>query len=228
MKSKTILLFFAAACIVAAQDITLSQDTLKIHNNTRSSTSPDSLTLVNHGADAVFLDSLQIKFEVFDTTGMIGGGFYIGFAEVFGASGIWGRNWILDKTGELSYRYVVDTSRQSEKECLSINGSGDSAVITQMVIGDCPMCAAVYYPAYLKGVLRLFYSNGQTVELQIVSSDDLRKPVRLNRAVPRYHSGSAEVKRHYLISGQKAHDNIQKLNLLHIRHIIVSKENRSK
>ena len=218
------VLMFSVQGIIA-QSITVSQDTLLIRNDPRNSTSPDSLTLINQGIEAVSLDSLQIQFDVLDTGGMmriIDGALYIGFTEMSNNSVISGSAWILDSINAMSYRYVVDTSRQAERERLSLNGSGDSTVIIQMVIGGCPMCAAYYFPAYLKGVLRFFYRNGQTIELQIESANDFREPVRIDNVFPRYHSGSSTsstVQYHYLVNGRQASETIVKLGRNRLRHI---------
>lgn len=210
----------------AAQDIVLSKDALKVQNNVRSTDSPDTLTLINHGTEPVVLDSLQIQFEALEFTEMAGSALYIGFTEITDSSQLWGGTWVLDSVGESSYRYVIDTSRQAEREQLSINGSGDSIVITHLKVGMCPWCAALYFPAYLKGVVQLFYSNGQVVELRIVSEEDLREPVGLSSGFPRNHSVKGSDNGFFLINGQKVSTSLLKLNRIRIRHLWFSREQK--
>jgi hypothetical protein len=215
--------FFAWS--IAAQNITVSQDTLKIQNNVRSTASPDTLTLINHGTELALLDSLQIQFEVLEISG-INSALYFGFTGFVDSTHRWGGTWVLDSMGELLYRYVVDTSRQAERELLSVSGGGNSTVITYLEIGMCPWCSAIYLPAYLKGVLRLFYSNRQTIELQIVSEEDLREPVGLSSALPRNHSVKESDQGIFLINGQKVSGNLRKLNRIRIRHLLFTEERR--
>jgi hypothetical protein len=226
MAGKLFFVLMLSALSVIAQDIVVSQDTFLIHNNIQRSTSPDSLTLINHGTETVTLDSLHIQFEELHAGELIFEAFYIAFAVVSDSSRIRGGSWTLDSISTLTYRYIIDTSNQMETELLTMNGGGDSIVIVHMMFGWCPWCSAVYYPAYLKGVLRFFYSNGQTIELQIEASEDLRETVRLNSSVPRYRSATNTEISHFLINGQKVSGTMEKLNRVRIRHRLLTKKHR--
>ena len=62
-----LMIIAIGACTVCAQDLVLSKDSLWVLNNFRPSRNGDSVTIINNGAEAIWLDSGQLFFDQLDT-----------------------------------------------------------------------------------------------------------------------------------------------------------------
>jgi hypothetical protein len=166
-----LMIFAAVACAFGAQDLVLSKDSLWVLNNFPPSRNGDSVIIINSGAEAVWLDSGRLFFDVLDT----GRSFFniTGAQMVMDAwhNGVNERAFfgIKQDTGQGFY---LDFSFSS-KPLLPIGPLNDSIIIGNTEIVDCFFCDEPRFPNYLRGRVRFFFSNGQSVDI-ILHSDDRR------------------------------------------------------
>lgn len=167
---KWALVFLTVVSALAAQDITFSKDTYLVKPLPAGDIRYiyDTVTIFNSGPDAVTLDSAIVEFQNLDTAWYMHGPPYIRMNEIDdGEMGM--VLWELDSLEENTYLVIQDTSTN----LLSIGPSGDSTRLTNMRVGSCINCAAVYPLSFSHAVLRLYYSNGQAVELNLVDADGI-------------------------------------------------------
>lgn len=175
---KHIILFFMMAATIAAGDITISKDSLRVYNNPISSYA-DGIMLVNHAMSAVHLDSAFILFDDFDTTGSgkygLDGRLQAQWKERNSPVGY--TYWNLEKTGGSLYNMTQQISAASNPVPLGFTGLDDSLQIVMMEIGTCLGCSGLptWYPPFVKGKMELRFSSGQTLFIKLYS-DDRRNP----------------------------------------------------
>jgi hypothetical protein len=168
----TILIF---SSILYAQDITVSKDSIQVYNNSLSSFA-DQITFTSHSSTPIHLDSAFVLVEDLDTTGYGRPRLELAWraTQPMSQQFVWG----MDTAGPNNYRLVKDVFYPGTTEPLVFSGNGATSQIFFLEIGFCFQCELFpKYPRYIKGKLKLFFSNGQIMELKI-KSNDLRTAVR--------------------------------------------------
>lgn len=192
------ILLLAAGAM--SEDISLSKDSLWVFNEPGTGRYGDSITITNNGTQAVRLDSARIRFGEWHTKNPI---FPIARSQVmireFHHGQMVSNPFTIDSVEEAEYR--LDFSFSS-RPVFSIDPNGDSTILVHMEIGRNFFGDMPVYPQYCKALMRFYFSNGQTVEINIYT-DDLR-PTSLQGALPVRRSAKAAGNgAHYLINGQK-------------------------
>jgi hypothetical protein len=162
-----------------AQDLTVSKDSIKVYNLSVSSFA-DEVIFTSHSSEPIHLDSAFVLIAEMDT---------VGFSWAFQQKLMqvqWKGNysstqrylWKMDSVGPDKYKLIKQEFRPPTDTPLSFSGIGTTGRISLLEIGFCFICDRTpAYPKYFKGTLRLFFSNGQVVELKLWSQD-LRTAVR--------------------------------------------------
>jgi hypothetical protein len=169
-------------CIIAAlgaaafgQDITLSKDSITVYNHPVS-IYPDQVIFTSHNSTPIHLDSAYVQVAELDTVGYGYPGMQVAWSAntpIF-QQFVWGMDSITPDT----YRLVKNVFYPGTTEPLTFSGNGDTSKIFFLQIGYCFQCQLPpKFPRYIRGTLRLFFSNGQVIELRI-RSIDLRTGVR--------------------------------------------------
>lgn len=196
---KWFLIISMLASGIAAQDITVSKDSIKVYNNSFSSFA-DHIVFTNNASSAIQLDSVFLLIDEMDTTGLAWDiteeRLQVGWRENLNTS-LW-FNWNLEQNGEKKYRMTFQSSSPAGAQPLSFDGQNTQRGIAMMAIGGCIWCFGLPpgYPSYFKGLLVLHFSNGQTMEIRLYS-DDLRKKPSTDTACIDYKCDSLVV-RHLL------------------------------
>jgi hypothetical protein len=217
---KNCFIFVAVVvCDIYADDVVLSKDSIWIRNSVKSNSKDDSVTLTNNGPNQVGLDSIGVHFIELDTIGFSLAISNNHFEALIGEIYHDKRSSYYDKikpVGGNEYRILFATS---SKQPFSINASGDSVTLCPL-FGFCFVCSSLpRYPKYLKGSLRLYFSNGETDTLRFYS-DDLRLTFVQQQGTfsIRRHTEINENNAHYLINGQKIPNKLEVANRKHIMH----------
>ena len=195
--AKYLLITTMLAFGIAAQDITVSKDSLKVYNNLVSSFA-DDITFTSNVPTAIRLDSVFLLIDEMDTTGL---SWDITEERLQGrwreslGSPLW-FNWDLERNGEKKYRMMLQSSSPADTQPLYFDGQGTQRGIAMMAIGGCIRCSGLppRFPPYIKGMLVLYFSNGQTVSLRLYS-DDLREPASYNEPCEDYACDSMNVRK---------------------------------
>ena len=225
MKYKTILMILTVVVTVVAQGITPSKDTCLTKIPAGSTTTYDTITLTNSGPDPVVLDSAMIEFEGLDTARFMNEPPYLRMTEIIKADKWNILFWELDSLGESKFRCSINTTYGASEEALSIGPSGDSIKVAYVLVGTCAMCAAIHPLPFSHGILRMYYSNGQIIELHLLY-DDPKVPIR-RFGNPLYHHGmKTNTGGMFLINGRCVPQQLVIRNRLGIRHIILTKRPR--
>jgi hypothetical protein len=174
------LFAMAVLCLtVSAQDITVSKDSIRVYNNLAMSFA-DEVVFTSHASAAVHLDSARIAISEMDT---------VGFSHAISINGFqacWRTNvpsfqsfvWTMDVTGPNTYLLTKNIFDPGSAEPLVFSGNNTTSQIVGLEIGMFLFGETrPQYPKYIKGTLRLFFSNGQVVELRLWSQD-LRTAVK--------------------------------------------------
>ena len=193
-----LILFF----IASAQDITVSKDSIQVYNNPIMSFA-DEVVFTSHTSDSIHLDSAFVLISEIDTVGYGRNGFEASWRSNYSSAQVF--VWNLDSIGPNSYRLVKNLFSPALAAPLSLSGNGATCQMFFLEIGSCFMCALYpKYPRYLRGTMRLYFSNGQVVELKLWSND-LRTAVG-NRGFQMQHSAlSSRLSAYrYLANGRRA------------------------
>jgi hypothetical protein len=162
-----------AFCAVAfAQNITVSKDSLQVYNNPMLS-SADGVTFTSHTSTAVTLDSAFITVAQMDTAGLTAVLAAKSLEAVWTAYTPTAANyqWLMDSVSPNNYKLSLNYPTGSSGP-LSFSGNDTTSQIFRFQIGSCFYCDRLpEYPKYFKGTLRLFFSNGQVVELKLWSQN---------------------------------------------------------
>jgi hypothetical protein len=192
-----LVIILISAGAVAAADITLSKDSLKVYNNPVFSFA-DEIILVNGTAAAVHLDSIYLHIDEMDTTGS---GAFGGLDNRFHIQ--WKRTepvrsdlWSLNNVTADTYRLTPSASSSSIFPSLDFSTPGESLSVAFVEIGTCLGCSGVptWYPPYFRGILEIFFSNEQKVTLRLYS-EDLRKPPLSDQPCSSYACDSMNVRK---------------------------------
>jgi hypothetical protein len=167
-------IWILALCLIAsAQDLTVSKDSIKVYNNSISSFA-DEVIFTSQTSTPVHLDSMFILIAEMDT---------VGFAWAFQQKlmqvewkGNYGSTqrylWKMDSVGPDKYKLIKQEFRPPTDTPLTFSGSGTTSRMFFLQIGFCFVCDRTpAYPKYIKGTMRLFFSNSQVVELKLWSQD---------------------------------------------------------
>jgi hypothetical protein len=178
MKHFLFLLLFAFSGIFA-DGITWSADSLRICNSLIFKES-DSLVFKNNTSNAIYLDSAYVLMDEFDTSGMTP------FSGISNFELHWIENsennhggdfgWIMEELDKNKYKLNKSYFYPVNSVPISLI-PGESCEITQFKIGI--HLVSEYppqYPKYLHGILRLFFSNAQFVDI-IIYTNDVRTPI---------------------------------------------------
>jgi hypothetical protein len=65
------------------------------------------------------------------------------------------------------YRLLPMIRMKSAQSPFTMNPSGDSTVLSNMQIVNCPACTPPKYPRTVNGVLRMFFHGGSTVAVRL-------------------------------------------------------------
>jgi hypothetical protein len=205
-----------------AQEIVLSKDTCTLQTDIGSSVESDTIVISSTGTGQVTLDSALISFVGIDTTRVIPTDqLYIGFVEITGAEPSQRKNiiWLLDSVGGNEFRCVQESTSDTVRQPLTFGTAGDSVVLTWIIIGTCYWCDAIHFFPFFEAVLRMHFSNGETVELHFVY-ENLRVPVWMKRAHSRHDFGKDRRTSGFLINGCRVPDKILLDSRKRLRHII--------
>lgn len=229
-----IIVLLLLFCSLAAQELTLSKETYHVKPPAGNcpTCSYDTITIKNNGAEPVTLDSVRLEMEGLDTIPEFGKPIYpmtyLRINETFG-EGEWGINiWNLDSLGNNIYRCIIDSTLLTSTNNLSIGASGDSIRLTFVIIGSCLNCAAVYTLPFSSAVAQLFYSNGQTVELELEYGNSTgavtqhNSPKRIRNAQVQTVSGESI----FLANGKRVPSPKDKLTKGTGTHLLISTINR--
>jgi hypothetical protein len=179
------ILFFCP--LIFAQDITVSKDSIQVYNSLLSSFA-DNVTFTSHSSTPIHLDSVFVLITELDTIGYGRKGFEVTWKSDFSSSQTF--VWTMDSIAPNSYRLVKNVFSPSTAVPLSFSGNKDSCQMFFLEMGSCFMCALFpKYPRYIKGTMKLYFNNGQVVELRLWSND-LRASVRPKGSKARYSSFS--------------------------------------
>jgi hypothetical protein len=190
----TCIALLAFCSFASAQDITISKDSLQVYNNPMSS-SADEIIFTSHTSTAVTLDSAFITVAQMDTAGLTA------VIAAKNLQAVWtgytpaaaNYQWSMDSVSPNTYKLIINYSSGSSKP-LSFSGNGTTSQIFRFQIDACFFCSRLpEYPKFFKGTLRLFFSNGQVIDLKLWSQD-LRVAVRPRPSSrqPSYPSGYYE------------------------------------
>ena len=175
---RSLLVILLCICSLSAEDIRISKDSLWVYNSIFSSKA-DAVIFRNNSPAAIHLDSANIVVEEMDT---------VGLPQTAGQSMelAWSGNpasnpyfiWTMESAGSNEFVLKKRTFLPAESQPLSFTGNGDSNQIFKLSIGYCllPECRP-YYPRYIKGNMKFYFSNGQIIALRLYS-DDLRTPIK--------------------------------------------------
>jgi len=187
-----VLLVFLSSVVIYGE-ITLSKDSLWVSNNLAFSRD-DAIIIHKTGTDSVALDSATIDFTELDTTGfsfvLDNDQMHLIFSERHGNTVMSSSytQWPLEKTGNNRYRMLPGTTSVRP---LVLTSPEDTVVLGRMQIGYCLICNRTpLYPEYLRGVLHLFFTNQQIINITLYSSD-LRQLTHVQQQTP--HSVCCEL-----------------------------------
>jgi hypothetical protein len=199
---------------IAAQDITFLKDSIKTPNGIYGSIA-DSIVFTNTASTAISLDSARLIFQELDTVGLFQM-LQITLSE-HGRDGSIG--WTINQADKIdSGEYLIEFSPWtfSRNPPFFMGLTGDSTTL-KLVIANCLLCDIPKYPRYVRGLLHLYFSNGQTVVLRFYS-DDLR-PTAIARTSPVRRQGKgAEKGAFYLINGRKIPAQPELMKRKHLRY----------
>jgi len=153
----------------AAQDLTVSSDSMMTRNRFSSSQITDSVSITNNSEQAILLDSARLKvFEWHFRNALFG----VAQSQVMIVEHHEGRSiaeyFTLDSIG--NSEYLLDFS-VSSRPIFPINPSGDRCILSNFQIGGNFYGDMPVYPEYFTGELTLYFSGGGQVVLQLYSED---------------------------------------------------------
>jgi hypothetical protein len=198
---------FSLSFIVSAsaQDITISKDSIKLVNSFYSSFA-DVVIFTSHASGAIHLDSAFVLNAEIDTVGLSSAIDYFGMEVAWrtGSPESQMFAWTLDSAGPNTWRLAKKAFSPTNAEPLSFSGNGSTSQMFALECGSFLFGDAMpKYTRYIKGTLRLFFSNGQIIDLKLWSQD-LRTAVRKSEFVaskekPSPHNSNFK----YLVNGQR-------------------------
>jgi hypothetical protein len=160
-----------AALVLAAfaQDITVSKDSIQVYNNFVSSY-VDEVAFTSHSSATIRLDSAYVTITESDISPLSSK-----FGEMSWRSTLSGTQqfvWILDSIAPRTFRLNKKGFEPPASQPLVFSGTGQTSRMSLLEIGYCFICE-VYsmYPKFIKGTMRLFFSNQQIVDLKLWSRD---------------------------------------------------------
>ncbi len=204
---------------VHAADITVVKDSVKIRND-QYSESGDSIVLRNTSPAEVRLDSARILISELDTeTPMfhIDEGEFSMYGTFFGTEINY--HYYFIPVGASEYNLRVTSSIAT---LFVIGDSGGSMVLTDLQITGCRMCAMTILPKYIRGTLRFFFDNGQTVDIRLYS-DDLRTGVKAPSQPARLVASGKTGRKNarMLLNGRQVTGKAETMNRKRIRHRLI-------
>jgi hypothetical protein len=173
--SKPVFIILIICSILSAQDITISKDSILVYNNPMSSYA-DEVIFTSHSNTPIHLDSAFVMVEELDTVGYGRPGMQLSWKTTLPTTQEF--VWAMDTAEPNNFRLVKNVFYPGTAEPLTFAGIGTTSQMFFLEIGYCFQCELFpKYPRYIKGLLKLYFSNGQMVELKI-KSNDLRTAVR--------------------------------------------------
>jgi hypothetical protein len=204
---KKLCFIFSLSCILSAsaQDITISKDSIKVYNSFYSSFA-DVVTFTSHASGAIHLDSALVLNAEIDTVGLSSAIVYFGIEVAWRTSSPASQmfTWTLDSAGPNTWRLTKKAFSPTNAEPLSFSGNGSTSQMFSLECGIFLFGETMpRYTKYINGTMRLFFSNGQIIDLKLWSQD-LRTAVRKRELVaskekPAPHNNNFR----YLVNGQR-------------------------
>lgn len=207
MKNISLFIPLLFCSLLYANSVKVSKDSLWICNDILSSKDD---AVIFYSTIPVKLDSLHIQFSVLDTTGistfLINSKMAMAVAErrLSDSATMAFREFPLLKTSELSFRADIASG---VPPLLDLQLTSDSISLSRLQFGFCFMCSSYpRYPKYMRGKLILFFSNQETVTINIYSNDlrTVSLHTSKNRMIPQVSSGPVY---RYLLDGRMLTDN---------------------
>ncbi|HUI93032.1 MAG TPA: hypothetical protein VLX68_12360 [Chitinivibrionales bacterium] len=167
--SKIFLPIILAALAVRGQDITASDSTIQIYNNSLMSFA-DGVQFTSHSPATIHLDSAVVHVDTMDTTGMQSPVPQLSWKneDPIQAQFV----WRMDSTGSNNYRLTKIAFAPLNAQPLSFSGTDTTEAIFMVEIGFLyPLDMAPKFVRTFRGSLKLFFSNGQIMTLGLTAHD---------------------------------------------------------
>ena len=197
---------------IAAQDITVSKDSLRVNGTVNTL---DTVTITNSGADQVFIDSLLVHFDSLDTTQL-----FFSLDDMFEA--------ILVELYNGTPMTHFDQMKSLGNNLFSVNflaesrppfpiPPGGTTKLANVRFGNFTHSAVSRCPNYLEGTLYFYFNNGYVDSLMIYA-DNLQTTITKRSPPVRKRTSISGNRAQYLINGRKIIPNAAGVNRVHIRH----------
>jgi hypothetical protein len=192
------------AAMPNAQAIWVSSDSALVYNKPLSSIA-GKVIFVNQSASSVHLDSTHVIIEEMDTVGLT---FVLAHKalQTFWRAGNLGFYpyfiWSMDSVGVNDFRLKKGEFHPDTAVPLSFAAQGDTAEIFFLQIGFCFICDMTpVYPRHFKGIMKLYFSNGQTISLRLYTNDPLTPVRHTAPAIKKQQSAATGIR--YLANGRQ-------------------------
>jgi hypothetical protein len=144
-----------------------------VYNNPVSSIA-DEVIFTSHSSEPIHLDSVFILISEMDTVGFSWAIqqklMQVEWKGNYGSTQLY--LWKMDSVGPDKYKLTPQEFRPPADTPLSFSGAMTTSRMFFLQIGYCFVCdRGPAYPKYIKGTMRLFFSNSQVVELRLWSQD---------------------------------------------------------
>jgi hypothetical protein len=181
--NKTYSLLAVLAYSIAAQNVVVSKDSLNVYNNPALSMT-DAVVFKNIGPASTFCDSARIVLYHRDTSGGFSwdtSSMKVMLTEIYRGRSMEIPTLNVRKADTNEYR-LLNLLRMASEQMPFTMYPGDSTMLSNLQIVNCPTCTPPRYPRYVSGLLRMYFHGGQTVGIRLYSHDFRLTPVK--RASP--------------------------------------------
>jgi len=226
---RVIILIALVSFGVDAQSITVSNDSIWLPNNRVHNKPQDSVVVKNNGPTAIWLDSAFIHFDVLDTVhlsrALAESQIEVVWVEYDTGKLAASSYWTMEYMRNNDYRLTKALGGPSARKPLYIETPGDSIVMKHIEIGTCFSCNLEHYLNYFKGMLRLFFSSGQTVDIAIYSTD-ITASMASGKSALRQRPVAQHQHQSCLANGQKMTKEWERATRKRVRNILYEHRNQ--